>query len=96
MLSDGFDASGDVEVATMDQRQRLLTGTNRLQDASKRLADSHRIALETEEIGAQTLGTLRNQREQIVRANERLDETNSFMDRNVRLLKDMSRRFVFF
>lgn len=66
------DGGVDLDVATTDQRQRLLAGTNRLNDASKRLAESHRLALETEEIGAQTLVSLRNQREQIVRANDRV------------------------
>src|SRR6266540_2453333 len=31
----------------MDQRARLLTGTERLADSSRKLQDSHRIALET-------------------------------------------------
>ena len=31
----------------MDQRARLLTGTELLSDSSRRLQDSHRIALET-------------------------------------------------
>jgi vesicle transport through interaction with t-SNAREs protein 1 len=61
--------SVDVEIQSMDQRARLLAGTNRLNDASKRLADSHRVALETEQIGVSTLETLRMQRDQINRAN---------------------------
>jgi vesicle transport through interaction with t-SNAREs protein 1 len=41
-----------------------------LNDASQRLAESHKLALETEEIGANTLGILRNQRQQLQHANE--------------------------
>ncbi len=59
----------------MDQRARLLQGTNRLNDASRRLEESHRLALETEQIGTDTLGTLRNQRQQILHAHS----TVSFM-----------------
>lgn len=31
----------------MDQRTRLLAGTDRLAESSRRLQDSHKIALET-------------------------------------------------
>ena len=46
-------------------RSRLLTGTAVLEDGSRRLQDSQRIALETEEQGADILTSLRRQREQI-------------------------------
>ena len=42
MHSDGYD----LDRTSMDQRTRLLSGTERLADSSKRLQDSHRIALE--------------------------------------------------
>ena len=68
----------DADAAAQDQRQRMLMGTHRLNDAGKRLQDSHRVALETEEIGAQTLSTLRQQREQIVHANQTVTNLNLF------------------
>ncbi|KAJ3120826.1 hypothetical protein HK098_004224 [Nowakowskiella sp. JEL0407] len=37
----------DFEVESMDQRSRLLRGTERLQDGSRRLEESRRLALET-------------------------------------------------
>lgn len=46
-------------------RTRLLAGTALLEDGTKRLQDSQRIALETEEQGADILSNLRRQREQI-------------------------------
>lgn len=46
-------------------RSRLLEGTSILEDGSRRLQDSQRIALETEEQGADILTNLRRQREQI-------------------------------
>jgi vesicle transport through interaction with t-SNAREs protein 1 len=46
-------------------RSRLLSGTVLLEDGSRRLQDSQRIALETEEQGADILTNLRRQREQI-------------------------------
>ncbi|KAG0267898.1 hypothetical protein DFQ27_007975 [Actinomortierella ambigua] len=37
----------DLDAASMDQRTRLLNGTDRLAESSRRLQDSHKIALET-------------------------------------------------
>ncbi|CAG8490254.1 2413_t:CDS:2, partial [Racocetra fulgida] len=37
----------DLDSASLDQRARLLNGTERLADSSRRLQESHRIALET-------------------------------------------------
>ena len=51
-------------------RTRLLAGTQLLEDGSRRLMDSQRIALETEEQGADILRSLRGQREQIVNARD--------------------------
>lgn len=53
-----------------DQRSQLLQGTARLENASKRLEDAHRIALETESIGIGTLGDLHRQRNQIERTRD--------------------------
>lgn len=47
------------------QRQRLLQGTATLDDGSRRLEESHRLALETEDLGADILRDLRGQRDQI-------------------------------
>jgi vesicle transport through interaction with t-SNAREs protein 1 len=53
-----------------DQRSRLLQGTQRLENASKRLEDAHRLALETESIGIGTLSDLHRQRQQIERTRD--------------------------
>jgi vesicle transport through interaction with t-SNAREs protein 1 len=66
--STGFNEdleSGRSSYDAQAQRQRLLQGTNTLEDGSRRLQDSHRIALETEDLGADILRDLRGQREQI-------------------------------
>lgn len=57
--------SGRSSYDTQAQRQRLLQGTATLDDGSRRLQDSHRLALETEDLGADILRDLRGQREQI-------------------------------
>jgi vesicle transport through interaction with t-SNAREs protein 1 len=57
-------SSADDPYGTGD-RTRLLAGTALLEDGTKRLQASQRIALETEEQGADILSNLRRQREQI-------------------------------
>lgn len=49
-------------------RTRLLAGTSTLEDGTRRLQESHRIALETADQGAEILSDLRMQREQIENA----------------------------
>ncbi|RMY53938.1 hypothetical protein D0863_13794 [Hortaea werneckii] len=49
----------------LEQRQQLLSGTDRLERSSGRLRESQRIALETEDIGRNTLADLGRQRETI-------------------------------
>ena len=56
--------SDDPYASTTDRTQ-LLAGTALLEDGSRRLQDSYRIALETENQGADILMNLRSQREQI-------------------------------
>lgn len=52
------------------QRTRLLQGTQTLADSTRRLEDSHRIALETEDVGADILRNLQVQREGIIRTRD--------------------------
>jgi len=73
-------------------RTRLLAGTSLLEDGSRRLADSHRVALETEEQGADILRSLRGQREQIENARDTLRSADTHIDRASGTLKKMVRR----
>lgn len=57
-------SSADDPYDTSD-RTRLLAGTSLLEDGTRRLQESQRIALDTEEQGADILSNLRRQREQI-------------------------------
>jgi len=70
-------AGGDLEQASMDQRSRLLQANQRMTDSTKRLQDSHRVALESEEIGNQILGDLHQQRETIVRTSNNVTFSSS-------------------
>ncbi|KAJ7228772.1 vesicle transport v-SNARE protein N-terminus-domain-containing protein [Mycena pura] len=73
-------------------RTRLLAGTAVLEDGTKRLQDSHRIALETENQGADILVNLRQQRDQIINSRDTLQVTNSSIERASGTLKGMIRR----
>ncbi|KAF9968731.1 hypothetical protein BGZ73_009158 [Actinomortierella ambigua] len=84
----------DLDAASMDQRTRLLNGTDRLAESSRRLQDSHKIALETEALGAGILSDLRVQREQIIHTRNTLLEADSNIDKASRTLKGMARRMA--
>jgi vesicle transport through interaction with t-SNAREs protein 1 len=73
-------------------RTRLLAGTSLLEDGTRRLQDSQRIALETEEQGADILSNLRRQREQIENSRDTLYSADASIDRASGTLKKMVRR----
>jgi vesicle transport through interaction with t-SNAREs 1 len=57
--------TSDEPYGPTSDRTRLLSGTALLEDGSRRLQESQRIALETEDQGTSILMNLRQQREQI-------------------------------
>lgn len=79
--------------AELERRQQLLSGTERLQRSTGRLEESHRLALETEGIGAGTLADLHRQREVITHTREGLLESEGYVDRSVKTLRGMARRY---
>ncbi|KAK9464565.1 vesicle transport v-SNARE protein N-terminus-domain-containing protein [Lipomyces arxii] len=79
---------------SQDQRQQLLTGTDRLEASSQRLRDSQRLANETESIGAGILTDLRGQREQLVNSRNVLMEADTHVDKSMRTLRGMARRMI--
>ncbi|MCJ1340525.1 hypothetical protein MMC09_005821 [Bachmanniomyces sp. S44760] len=76
----------------LEQRQQLLSGTDRLDRSSQRLRDSQRIANDTEDIGRGTLADLQLQREQIQHTRVTLLESEGYVDRSVKTLRGMARR----
>ena len=61
-------STSDDPYGTNNNRARLLAGTSLLEDGTRRLQESQRLALETEDQGAEILTNLRSQREQIENA----------------------------
>lgn len=71
------DDDADLEAAdsATANRQRLLQGTASLEDGTRRLEESNRLALETEDLGADILRDLRSQREQIENSRDTVSST---------------------
>ncbi|KAJ1674320.1 Vesicle transport V-snare protein, partial [Spiromyces aspiralis] len=87
-----YASSGEMEDAVgLDQRTRLLSGTERLEQSTGRLQESHRIAMQTEAVGVDILGHLRSQREQIQNTRNALMQADENIDRSQRTLKTMAR-----
>lgn len=80
--------------AQLEQRQQLLSGTERLDRSSQRLRDSQRVAHETEGIGRDTLADLQLQRETIQHTRGQLLESEGYVDRSVKTLRGMARRYT--
>ena len=83
--------AGDVQ---LEQRQQLLSGTERLDRSSQRLRDSQRLANETENIGASTLADLHRQRAVIQHTGDTLLESEGYVDRSVKTLRGIDRKSV--
>lgn len=81
--------------ATVEQRQQLLSGTDRLDRSTQRLKSSQALALETEAIGASTLADLHGQRQTIQHTSDLLLESEGYVDRSVKTLRGMARRYGF-
>ncbi|BGP14515.1 t-SNARE VTI1 [Rhodosporidiobolus nylandii] len=77
--------------AAQAQRSRLLSGTDKLADGQRRLEESHRMALETEDVGTSILGNLRMQRDTLEHARDTLYDADNSIDRASSTIKKMIR-----
>lgn len=92
LFGDRYTDDPDGRDAQLEQRQQLLSGTDRLGRSSQRLRDSQRVALETEAIGASTLADLHQQRTVIEHTHSNLQQSEGYVDRSVKTLRGMARR----
>jgi vesicle transport through interaction with t-SNAREs 1 len=95
LFGDRYTDDPSPQDAQLEQRQQLLSGTERLDRSSQRLRESQRIALETEDIGQNTLADLHTQRETIEHTRAGLLESEGYVDRSVKTLRTMARRYIF-
>ncbi|TEB30161.1 vesicle transport v-snare protein vti1 [Coprinellus micaceus] len=92
LLSSSKPYSSDDPYGSSSDRTRLLSGTQLLENGTKRLEESQRMALETESHGAEILTNLRGQREQIENSRDTLLRADIAIDRASNTLKQMVRR----
>lgn len=93
LFGDRYTDDPEAGDAHMQQRQQLLSGTERLERSSARLQESHRLALETEDIGRGTLADLHQQRETIERTRQNLHQSEGYVDTSIKTLRGMARRY---
>lgn len=77
----------------LEQRQQLLSGTERLERSSARLQQSQRMALETEDVGRGVLADLEIQRGQIQNTRDNLQQSEGYVDTSIKTLRGMARRY---
>merc|ERR1711991_888898 len=87
-------SGGVVSTREMEQRQRILDGKRRLEETSNRLTNAQRMALESEQIGVETLGELHAQRAVIERADRNLYIADENTSRGASYVRSMNRRLV--
>ncbi|QUC16465.1 uncharacterized protein UV8b_00706 [Ustilaginoidea virens] len=78
----------------LEQRQQLLSGTDRLDRSTQRLKASQALANETEAVGASTLADLEIQRNRIQHTQSVLLRSEGYVDRSVKTLRGMARRMA--
>lgn len=77
LLGENTSSSDNPYPGDYDERGRLLQGLDRVDDGNRRLENSHRIALDTEDVGADILRNLRMQREQIENTHNTLGQADT-------------------
>lgn len=86
--------NGGASDVQLEQRQQLLQGTDRLDRSTQRLRNSQALANETEQIGANTLASLHQQRDVIQNTQEMFIQSEGYVDRSVKTLRGMARRMA--
>lgn len=89
-----YAAENDQSTQLQSQRALLIQGTDSLNNATKSIERSQRIAAETDQIGTDIIEELGEQREQLDCTRNRLIHTGENLSRSRKILRAMSRRLV--
>ncbi|XP_052468781.1 vesicle transport through interaction with t-SNAREs homolog 1B-like [Carassius gibelio] len=89
-----YAAQNEQSTHLQSQRALLIQGTESLNNASKSIERSHRIAAETDQIGTDIIEELGEQRDQLDRTRDRLVHTGENLSRSRKILRAMSRRLI--
>ncbi|KAF7036654.1 hypothetical protein CFC21_047242 [Triticum aestivum] len=82
----------DMLVVSADQRSRLLRTTERQNQTTDRIRDSHRTMLETEELGVSIMHDLHQQRQSLLHANDTLHDVDDNIGKSRKIMGAMVRR----
>lgn len=85
---------GDMQSYEDNQRGRIVDTTDRLHQTSDRLANTQRIAAESEAIGHNIMSDLGQQRETIERTRYKVRDVDQNLGRSRKILKSMTRRIM--
>ncbi|CAM6094981.1 unnamed protein product [Calypogeia fissa] len=81
----------DSDTLSADQRARLLTATERLNQSGDRIKDSKRTLLETESLGVSILADLHSQRQTLLHARDTMNDVDDNVGKSRRILISMTR-----
>ncbi|XP_066993101.2 vesicle transport through interaction with t-SNAREs homolog 1B [Anabrus simplex] len=73
-----------------EARQTVLQGRASLERMADSLANSHRVAIETEEIGTSVAAELGEQRESLLRSKRRLEDTEQVLNQSRSVIRRMT------
>ena len=76
-------------------RQIVAEGTSVLERTGESLARSHQVAVETEDIGTEVISNLSEQREALLRSQNRLTDMDRHLDHSKSILRRMGRNVVY-
>lgn len=82
----------DTLVVSADQRSRLLRTTERQNQTTDRIRDSHSTMLETEELGVSIMHDLHQQRQSLLHANDTLHNVDDNIGKSRKIMGAMVRR----
>ncbi|XP_063715665.1 vesicle transport through interaction with t-SNAREs homolog 1A-like [Symsagittifera roscoffensis] len=77
-----------------DQKQNLLKNSERIERGTRRLEAGNKVAIETEELGAEILRDLHEQGETIEKSRQRLRSMNADLGKSSRVLSAMLMRAI--
>ncbi|KAJ8341065.1 hypothetical protein SKAU_G00333560 [Synaphobranchus kaupii] len=89
-----YGSQNEQSTQMQSQRALLLQGTDSLNNATRSIERSQRIAAETDHVGRDIIEELGEQREQLDRTRDRLENTGENLSRSRRILRSMSRRVM--
>ncbi|XP_051160907.1 vesicle transport through interaction with t-SNAREs homolog 1B [Leptopilina boulardi] len=77
-----------------EHRQTLLQSRSALERSNQSVVRSQAVARESEQIGTEVITELGGQRESLLRAKERLSQTDQDLDRTKKIMRTMKRRVL--